>query len=224
MANKNPVFKARTRNRFGKGEMHRMRAAGQVPGVVYGPDEETVALLVDARELNHLLQHISTENTIVDLDLSGDVNKKYKTLIREVQRHPFKPVLHHVDFYCVPKGRKIPVNVPIILHGTPSGVTEQGGIVQHVLRELEIMVLPTSIPNQIDIDISGLHINESIHVADLKSGDFEILTDEDRSIVSVVPPVVVAEPTTDDEELADGELPEDGEAAEAGADGKENEE
>lgn len=224
MASNNPVFKARTRDRFGKGEMHRMRAAGQVPGVVYGPEEETVALMVDAKELHYLLNHISTENTIIDLDLSGAVSKQYKTLIREVQRHPFKPILHHVDFYCVPMDRKISVRVPIVLHGSPVGVAEQDGIIQHVLRELEIMVLPTSIPEQIDVDISELHIHESIHVADLEKGDFELLTNEHRTIVSVVPPVVIVEPVEEEEELAEGELPEDGEAVEGEDEDKENKE
>ncbi len=217
MASKNPVIKAQTRDRFGKGEMHRMRAEGMVPGVVYGPDEETVSLMVDAKEMFHLLDHVSIENTIVDLDLSGTVKKKYKTLIREVQRHPFKSVLHHIDFFCVPKGRKISVQVPIILHGTPVGVTEQGGIVQHALRELEIMVLPTNIPEHIDVDISGLNINDSIHVSDLKDGGYEVLTDEHSSVVSVVPPVVITEPTEGEEELAEGILADD-------ADDKENEE
>jgi large subunit ribosomal protein L25 len=217
MVRKIPVVKAQTRDRFGKGEMHRLRDEGKVPGVVYGPDEETVSLMVDAKEMLLLLKHVSIENTIVDLDLSGEVKKKYKTLIREVQRHPFKEVLRHIDFYCVPKGRKISVQVPIVLHGTPIGVAQQGGIVQHALRELEIMVLPTNIPEHIVVDISGLNIHDSIHVADLKDEGFEVLSDEHSSIISVVPPVVITEPTEDEEELAEGELAED-------ADDKESEE
>lgn len=224
MASKNPVVKAQTRDRFGKGEMHRLRSEGQVPGVVYGPDEETVSLMVDAKDLHYLLDHVSIENTIVDLDLSGGVNKKYKTLVREVQRHPFKAVLHHVDFYCVPMGRKIAIQVPIALHGNPIGVSEQGGLIQHMLRELEVLVLPTDIPEQIDIEIGGLNMHESIHVSDLDLGDTEILTDELSAIVSVVPPVVIVEPEDDEDELAEGELAEGEEADDADADDKENEE
>lgn len=228
MASKNPVLKAETRDRFGKGEMHRMRDEGLVPGVVYGPDEETVSLMVDGKELNHLLTHISIENTIVDLQLSGDVKKKYQTLIREVQRHPFKPILHHVDFYSVPKGRKIPVNVPIALHGVPVGVTEGGGLVQHVLHQLEIMVLPTNIPEQIDLDISEMQMHDSIHVSELETGDFELITDPKRTVVTVVPPVVITEPEPEEEELLEGELPEGEEAGDAeaaeGAEGEAGEE
>ena len=218
MAGKNPVLKAETRDRFGKGEMHRMRDEGLVPGVVYGPDEETVSLMVDEKELSHLLGSISIENTIVDLHLTGGVKKNYQTLIREVQRHPFKAVLRHVDFYCVPKGRKIPVEVPIVLHGHPVGVTEEGGLIQHVLRELEIMVLPTNIPEQIDVQISEMHLHDSIHAGDIETGDFEVLTDPKRTVVTIIAPVVVTEPEEaeeGEEGLLEGELAEgDEEAAE----------
>lgn len=202
MAGKNPVIKAETRDRFGKGEMHRMRNEGFVPGVVYGPDEDTVSLMVNEKELSTLLGRISIENTIVDLQLSGGVKKSYQTLIREVQRHPFKSILRHVDFYCVPKGRKIPVEVPIVLHGHPIGVTQEGGIIQQALRELEIMVLPTNIPEQIDVNIGELHLHDSIHVADLTFADFEVLTDPKRTIVSIIAPALVPETVTEGAEVS----------------------
>jgi large subunit ribosomal protein L25 len=164
------------------------------------------------------LKYVSVENTIVDLELSGTVKKKYKTLLRDIQRHPFKPMLYHVDFYSVPKDRKIAVNVPIVLHNTPVGVHDEGGLLQHVLRELEIMVLPTAIPEQIDLDITELHMHDSIHVSDVESGDFEILTEPSRTIVTVIPPVVITEPSAEEEEeLAEGELPEGEEAPEGEA-------
>lgn len=214
MATKTPVIKAQARDRFGKGEMHRMRAEGFIPGVVYGPDEDSVPLMVEERELSTLLQRISTENTIVQLELDGARKKKYQTLIREVQKHPFKSILHHVDFYCVPKGRKIPVNVPVVVHGVPEGVTEEGGLVQHVLREIEILVMPDRIPEQIDVDISHLMMHDSIHVSELETGDFDVQTDPERTVVTVVPPMEITEPEPEEEELlegelAEGELPED---------------
>jgi len=225
MAGKNPVLKAQTRERFGKGEMHRMRNEGLVPGVVYGPDEETVSLMVDEKELSYLLSHISIENTIVDLQLSGGVKKKYQALIREVQRHPFKAVLRHVDFYSVPKGRKIPVEVPIVLHGHPIGVTEEGGLIQHVLRDLEILVLPDNIPEQIDVDIDGMHLHDSIHISEIETGDFEVLTDPNRTIVTIIAPVLVTETVEEEGEegLVEGELAE-GEEEEAAEEEKEEEE
>jgi len=215
MAGKNPVIKAQTRDRFGKGEMHRMRSEGLVPGVVYGPEEETVSLMIDEKELSHLLSRISIENTIVDLQLSGGVKKSYQALIREVQRHPFKAIIRHVDFYCVPKGRKIPVEVPIVLHGHPLGVTEEGGLIQHVLRELEIMVLPDNIPEQIDVQIGEMHLHDSIHVSEIETGDYEVLTDPKRTIVTIIAPVLVTETVEEEGEegLVEGELAEGEEEA-----------
>jgi large subunit ribosomal protein L25 len=185
---------AEIRNRFGKGEMHRMRAEGRIPAVLYGPNEETIAISLDNQEITHLLQRITVENTLIELKLAGKAKKSYQTLIREVQHHPYRPFLQHVDFYCVPEGRKVHLEVPIVLHGTSVGVRMQGGLIQHVLRDLEIMVLPTQIPEHIVVDISELKIGDSIHVEHLAKGDYDVLTDPHQTVVTVVPPVVIKEP------------------------------
>jgi large subunit ribosomal protein L25 len=99
-----------------------------------------------------------------------------------------------VDFYCVPEGRKVHLEVPIVLHGTSVGVRMQGGLIQHVLRDLEIMVLPTQIPEHIVVDISELKIGDSIHVEHLAKGDYDVLTDPHQTVVTVVPPVIIKEP------------------------------
>jgi len=185
---------AEIRNRFGKGEMHRMRAEGRIPAVLYGPNEETIAISLDNQEITHLLQRITVENTLIELKLAGKAKKSYQTLIREVQHHPYRPFLQHVDFYCVPEGRKVHLEVPIVLHGTSVGVRMQGGLIQHVLRDLEIMVLPTQIPEHIVVDISELKIGDSIHVEHLTKGDYDVLTDPHQTVVTVVPPVIIKEP------------------------------
>ena len=184
------VLKAETRDSFGKNEMHRLRKRGFVPGVVYGPGQKPLAVSVDNHELSHLLQEITFENTIIELKLSGKSRKRLQTLIREVQRHPFKPIIQHVDFFCVPEGRKVHVEIPIVLHGSPVGVRTQGGLLQHELRDLEILVLPGEIPEQIVVDITDLEIHDSIHVEDLPKGNYEVLTDPKRTVVTVVSPVV----------------------------------
>ncbi|OGF98425.1 MAG: hypothetical protein A3F83_05025 [Candidatus Glassbacteria bacterium RIFCSPLOWO2_12_FULL_58_11] len=190
---RNYKLNAETRERFGKNEMNRLRSEGRVPAVVYGPNEETIPLSLDKQEVSRLLQEVSFENTIIQLDISGKVQKSYQTLIREVQHHPYRPVLQHLDFYSVPEGRAIVVEIPIILHGNPIGVRNQGGLVQHILRDLEISVLPTKIPEHIILDITGLNIHDSIHVSDIPAGDFQVLTDPKRTVVSVVPPVIQKE-------------------------------
>ncbi|MCE5271480.1 50S ribosomal protein L25 [bacterium] len=182
------LLSAETRDTFGKNEMNRIRMAGRVPGVVYGPDQKPIHITVDNRELTNILQHVTIENTIIDLKITGKVKKTFQTLIRELQTHPYRRQIEHLDFFAVPKGRTVTVDVPIILHGTPQGVRLQGGVVQHILRDLEIEVLPDSIPEHITLDITELTVGQSIHVSDLPKGDYAILTDPERPIVSVVIP------------------------------------
>ena len=200
---KNYRLKAKTRDRFGKSEMHRLRNEGRVPAVVYGPNDDTLAISLDTKEVSYLLQHVSFENTVIQLDITGKVRKSFQTLIRDVQQHPYKPQIQHLDFYLVAKNRPVAVEVPIVLHGSPTGVRTQGGLVQQVLRDLEILVLPTNIPEHIVLDITDLNIHESIHVEELPKGDYEILTDSGRTVVTIVPPVVHKEPVA--AEVAEGE-------------------
>jgi len=212
---KNYRLKAKTRDRFGKSEMHRLRNEGRVPAVVYGPNDDSLAISLETKEISYLLQHVSFENTVIQLDITGKVKKSFQTLIRDVQQHPYKPQIQHLDFYLVAKDRYVAVEVPIMLHGTPPGVRTQGGLVQHVLRDLEISVLPANIPEQIVVDITDLNIHESIHVEDLPKGDYEVLTEAGRTVVTIVPPVVYKEP--EPVEVAEGEEVEEEEEAAAPA-------
>lgn len=210
---KNYELKAKTRDRFGKNEMHRLRNEGRVPAVVYGPKDDSLAISLDTKEVSHLFQHVSFENTIIQLDITGKVRKSLQTLIRNVQKHPYRQQIQHLDFYSVAKNRPVTVEVPIMLHGSPFGVRTQGGLVQHVLRDLEISVLPANIPEHIVVDITDLNIHESIHVEDIPKGDYEILSDLGSTVVTVVPPVIYKEPEV--AEVAEGEEAEEvAEAAE----------
>ncbi len=182
------TIKAERRDCFGKNEMHRLRAKGRIPAVVYGPTDGNTPIMVDNRELTQLLGRISVENTIVEVQVEGD--KSYQTLIREVQKHPFRPELRHIDFYCVPTGRRVHVEVPVVLHGNPIGVRTQSGLLQHVLRDVTLSVLASDIPEQLVVDVTELHINESLHVSDLPKGNWEVLHEEDQTVVTVVAPTV----------------------------------
>jgi len=200
---KNYQLKAKTRNRFGKSEMHRLRNEGRVPAVVYGSKDDSLAISLDTKEVSHLFQHVSFENTIIQLDITGKVRKSFQALIRNVQKHPYKQQIQHLDFYSVAKDRPVTVDVPIVLHGSPVGVRHQGGLVQHVLRDLAISALPANIPENIVVDITELNIHESIHVEDIPKGDYEILSDLGSTVVTVVPPVIHKEPEV--AEVAEGE-------------------
>ena len=185
---------AEPREQRGKGGSRKLRSAGRIPAVIYGHGETTRSLTVDGRELERLFSHIHRESTVITLKIGGE-KAEVKALVREVQSHPARGNILHIDFYQIHAGERITVEVPIHLVGTPAGV-RAGGILQHSLNALEIECLADQIPEEIKIDVSALEIGDSIHVADLTLPEgVESLVDGDRSVASVIPPTVVAAPT-----------------------------
>ena len=181
---------AQPRANRGKGVSRKLRSSGRIPAVVYGHGETTRSLTVDARELERLFSHIQRASTVINLKIEGE--SELKALVREVQSHPSRGTILHVDFYQIHAGERITVEVPIHLIGTPAGV-RAGGILQHSLNELEIECLADQIPEEIRIDVAGLQIGDSLHVSDITLPEgVESLVDGDRSICSVIPPTVVA--------------------------------
>ncbi len=180
---------ARPRDERGKGAARRLRAAGRVPAVIYGHGEETRALTVDARELERLFSSIHRDNTVINVSIDGE-KADVKALVREVQAHPFRGHILHLDLYQIHAGERITLAVPILLTGTPEGV-KLGGILQHSLNDLEIRCLADQIPEEIRIDVSHLGIGDSVHVNELTLPEgVEALVDGDRSVCSVIPPTV----------------------------------
>lgn len=185
------TLNATPRADVGKGAARKLRASLRIPGVVYGHHREATPLAIDARELEKLLGSIAPGTTVVELHLGGRMSK---TLIREIQRHPFKRQVLHIDFQELVAGEKITVNVPILLVGTAAGVKD-GGTVEEVMREVSIEVDPANIPNHFEIDISALGINDSVHVSDIKVPEgVEILDDLEATVAVVAPPRVEEEP------------------------------
>jgi large subunit ribosomal protein L25 len=174
---------ANAREAAGKGGSRKLRAEGRVPAIVYGHGREPQALSINTRELERLLDHIAAESTVIDLDIDG---KAARTLIREIQRHPFKRQILHVDFQELVAGEKITVNVPIILVGVPDGVRMDGGILDQVMRELEVEVDPSNIPNHIDVDVTKLTIGTSIHVGDITLPEGVVSMDDEEATICVV--------------------------------------
>ena len=156
---------ATARDTTGKGAARSLRREGRVPAVVYGHAREVQSLSVPTRELEKLLDVIAAGSTVVELSIDG---RPSRTLIREIQRHPFKKQILHVDFQELVAGEKITVSIPIVLHGVPEGVRLGGGILEQTMREIEIEVDPANIPNHLDIDVGHLVIGHSVHVSDLK--------------------------------------------------------
>jgi large subunit ribosomal protein L25 len=182
---------ATTRTDVGKGSARKLRASLRIPGVIYGHHREATPLAMDARELEKLLGSIAPGTTVVELHFGGRVSK---TLIREIQRHPFKRQVLHIDFQELVAGEKITVNVPILFVGTAAGVKD-GGTVEEVMRELSVEVDPSNIPSHFEIDVSALGINDSVHVSDIKVPEgVEILDDLGATVAVVAPPRIVEEP------------------------------
>jgi large subunit ribosomal protein L25 len=197
---------ASTRDSVGKGAARTLRSAGQIPAVIYGHAREPQALAVQAREVEKLLERVSAESTVIELNLAGGVAR---TLIREIQRHPFKKQILHIDFQELVAGEKVSVNVPILLTGTPEGVRVSGGILSQVMSELTILVDPVNIPRRIEADVTHVLIGHSIHVSDLKVPEgVEVLDEADATIAVVSAPKVEAEPVAATEETEAGAEPE----------------
>jgi large subunit ribosomal protein L25 len=180
--------------RFNKNAARRVRVSGKIPAVVYGAGKDSVAVTVDPRVITKILHSDSGHNTIFDLDVTG--SGLVKVMIVDWQHEPVKGALLHIDLKRIAMDKAIKVSVPIQLVGVPVGVKAQGGILEHVLREVEIECLPSDIPSHLDVDVSGLELNAAIHVSDLPhSGSIKFLADEGMTVahVSAVREEVVAE-------------------------------
>jgi large subunit ribosomal protein L25 len=184
---------ASPRNTVGKGAARTLRSAGQIPAVIYGHAREPQSLAVPTREFEKLLERVSAESTVIELNLDGGVAR---TLIREIQRHPFKKQILHIDFQELVAGEKVTVNVPIVLTGTPEGVRVSGGILSQVMSELSILVDPVNIPRRIEADVTNVAIGHSLHVSDLKVPEgIEVLAEAEATVAVVSAPKVEVEPT-----------------------------
>ncbi|MBY0492160.1 MAG: 50S ribosomal protein L25/general stress protein Ctc [Gemmatimonadaceae bacterium] len=156
---------ASSRAETGKGAARKIRQAGNIPCVIYGHGREPQSLTVNARETEKLLKGIATSSTVIELAIDG---KTARTLIREIQRHPFKRHVLHIDFQELVAGETVTVKCPIVYIGTPEGVRLEGGLLDQIMHELTIEVDPSNIPNHIDVDVSSLKLGKSLHVSDIK--------------------------------------------------------
>jgi len=198
---------ATPRDSSGKGSARSLRAQGKIPAVIYGHGREPQSLAIETRELEKLLSKISAESTVIELSMDG---KSARTLIREIQRHPFKRQILHVDFQELVAGEKITVRIPIVLLGIPEGVRQDGGILDQVMRELEIEVDPANIPNHVEVDVNALHIGDSVHVREIPLPEgVELVGEPDSTVCVVSAPRAVVEtvaPTEEAEVVAEPEV------------------
>ena len=196
----------------GKGEARRLRRAGRIPAIAYGSGLEVTAVSVDGLELYRALRTEAGMNALVRLRIDGDV---HLTMMRELQRHPVRRDILHVDFVAVDRTKKVTVEVPIHLEGEAPG-SEQGGVVDQVLLTATVEVLPLEVPDRLDLDISDMQIGDVKRLSDLPlPKGVGLLGDPERAIVSISAPTVEEEP--EEEAEVEGEAPSVEEAAEAAA-------
>lgn len=212
-----PEYKlaAENRSEAGKGAARRLRASGRVPAVLYGHGTKPQHLSVDARQFGQALRTDAGVNVLISLEVGRD---QHLALAKEIQRHPVKGTLIHVDFIQVRRGEKVHVQVPVHLVGEAPGVLE-GGIVDQDLYQLSVEAEVTAVPEAVDADVSGLSIGDVLRVADLKAPEGAVILDDpEASVVSVVAPTVEPEPEA--EEAEEGEAAEGAEAPEAAGEGE----
>jgi len=213
---------AQSRGETGKGAARRLRREGHVPAVIYGTGRDPEALLVARPDLEKVLSEVGG-STVVELKIG---KKKLQTLVREVQRHPTRLDVIHIDFLEIHAGEKFTVRSPIHLVGSPIGVRTQGGVLDQILRDLEIRVLPKDLPEYIEVDVNELHVGQSLHVRDIVVPNADVLEEPDATVCTVIAPRVEVEvpvAVEEEEELEEPELIRKPKGEEGEAEGTESE-
>ena len=226
---------ARKREAQGTGASRRLRRLGRVPGIVYGGDRDAVNIELDHKDLYQNLRNEKFHASILTLALDGT---KEQVLLRAVNMHPFKAQVQHIDFQRISKDKKIHMKVPLHFANADKspGVKEQGGVVNHVMNELDIVCFPDDLPEYVEVDLSNLAVGHSMHVREVplpKGVELALHKDENPVVATVVVPTLVTEeeeaaaaaaavapsevPTTEQAaEPKEGEAPAEGAAAKPG--------
>jgi large subunit ribosomal protein L25 len=183
--------------KFNKNAARRVRVQGKIPAVVYGAKEPAQAIELDPKQMLRILHSESGHNSIFDLEVVGS-SIKTKVMIVDWQYEPIKDRLIHIDLKRIAMDKVMKVQVPVMLDGIPVGVKMGGGILDQVLREVEIECLPADIPSHINLDVTNLAFGDVLRVSDLPhGGKFKFLDDENATIAHVVSIKAEAEPTAD---------------------------
>lgn len=183
---------AEIRGETGKGPARKLRSVGRLPAIFYGPETNPIMLSVDYLQLKKMLKGKSAESVVLDLRIDSDGKRQSKkVMIKELQRDPVTRDYLHVDFYEIAMEKELEVSIPVHLLNRPVGVSN-GGVLEHIRRELTVLCLPKDIVDKIEIDVSGLDIGQSLHIRDVSfPPGLRSLEDEDLAIATVVAPTAV---------------------------------
>src|ERR1700704_952438 len=182
------VLEAQARDTFGKNEARRTRRGGQVPGVLYGGDGKAATpISVAPKALLKILHSESGQNTLISLKMAGTGDNR--VLVKDFQLDPITHEVLHVDFLKIAMDKLLQFTIPIIVHGEPKGVKQQGGILEFIRREVQIEVLPADIPEHIDVDVSELMLHQGVRVRDIATNPkWKPISDLDLMLVHVILP------------------------------------
>ncbi len=183
-ATESNVLEAQARTPGNKNVARRVRQGGKIPGIVYGAGQQSLPVTLDPRQVTRILHSKTGHNTIFDLDLEG--SDRTKAMIVDWQYEPIKGHLLHIDLKRIAMDQKLKVSVPIVLKGEPAGVKQQGGILELILREVEIECLPGDIPSSIEADVSELVFGKVLRVSDLLHNEkIEFITEENQPVAHI---------------------------------------
>ena len=221
------TLEAQTRHDVGKGASRRLRREKKVPAVVYGGDQDAVSLTLSHDEVFRKIQFEAFFSHILTLNIDGGT--KQQAILRDLQRHPFKPIITHMDFLRVQADREIQIRVPLhfVNEEESVGVRMHGGEVSHIETEVEVICLPKALPEYIEVDVSGVDVGETLHLTDITLPEGVQFVDlvhgeeNDRAIFGIHMPRVAADEEAEEEAAAaeEGEAPaEEGGDEEAGGD------
>lgn len=217
------TLSAEPRERAGKGASRALRREGRVPAVIYGDKKDPETIHVEEKALVKLLMTGAFTNSTVEVDLGGKVQL---TLPKDVSFHPVNDRPVHVDFFRIAKGAKVEVSVPVnFTNEEESPGLKRGGVLNVVRYELELVCDATMIPDNIEIDVTGLDIGDSIHISaiTLPEGSESAITDRDFTIATIVAPSALKSTEEEEEEAAAAAAAAEGEEGEEGAEGAEGE-
>lgn len=200
-------LKARKREAAGKGGARKARREGLVPAVLYGEGEKPQPLEVSYKDFYPVIRTAAGENVILDLVIEGGKGDACKAIIREIQYHPVRREILHIDFQHISMTKEIAVSVPIEVIGEAVGVKTRGGILEVILREVEVECLPVNIPDVIRVDVTELDIGDSVQVKDLEVENVVITSDLASTVITIVAPTVVEEVKPAAAEEAEEEKP-----------------
>jgi len=200
------VINVKRRVRMGKSGSKAIRNEGNIPAVIYGKGSESISIVVNPTELKEALSTDAGENTLLEMHIKdGDKEIKKLSLLREVQMDYITNKSIHLDFMELDMNKSFSLKVPVKIVGRPIGVHEEKGLLEEILREIEIECLPSDIPNVFEVEVSELHINDSIHVRDIEVSDkINVLDDPSSTVVTILTPRVEKVVVEEGEEEIEG--------------------